>query len=147
MKFNYKQFLTWCFTLLVSLYAMFLLSGCSAKFHYNKAVAKGMRCETTTDTITINKVDSIIINGVKTYFVTKVDTILVRNNVYIPKTRYETKIEWRKVRDTIELLRYKTKVEYKTEKKKSTAKVLKLLIGVISCMILIIGILIWILKR
>jgi hypothetical protein len=126
---------------------MFLLSGCSAKFHYNKAVAKGMRCETITDTITIQKIDSVIINGVKTYFVTKVDTILVRNNVYIPKTRYETKIEWRKVRDTIQLLRYKTKVEYKVEKKKSTAKTLKLLIGVISCVILIIGILIWILKK
>ena len=74
-----------------------------------------MRCETITDTIRINKVDSVIINGVKTYFVTKVDTILVRNNVYVPKTRYETKIEWRKVRDTIELLRYKTKVKYKVD--------------------------------
>jgi hypothetical protein len=99
----------------VSIYAMFLLSGCSAKFHYNKAVAKGMRCEITTDTITINKVDSVIINGVKTYYVTKYDTIVQTNSVYIPKTRYETKIEWRKVRDTIELLRYKTKVKYKVD--------------------------------
>ena len=115
MQFNYKQFLMWLFTLLVSIYAMFLLSGCSAKFHYNKAVAKGMRCEITTDTITINKVDSVIINGVKTYYVTKYDTIVQTNSVYIPKTRYETKIEWRKVRDTIELLRYKTKVKYKVD--------------------------------
>ena len=115
MRFNYKQFLTWCFTLLVSLYAMFLLSGCNASYHYKKATQKGFKCALVNDTITINKIDSVIINGVKTYFVTKVDTILVRNNVYIPKTRYETKVEWRKVRDTIELLRYKTKVKYKVD--------------------------------
>ena len=115
MRFNYIQFLTWCFTLLVSIYAMFLLSGCNASYHYNKATQKGFKCTLVNDTITINKIDSIIINGEKTYYVTKYDTIVQTNSVYIPKTRYETKIEWRKVRDTIELLRYKTKVKYKVD--------------------------------
>ncbi len=67
------------------------------------------------DTIVIDRIDSVIIDGVKTYYVTKYDTIIQTNSVYIPKTRYETKIEWRKVRDTIELLRYKTKVKYKVD--------------------------------
>ena len=115
MQFNYKQFLTWCFTLLVSLYAMFLLSGCNASYHYKKATQKGFKCTLVNDTIVIDRIDSVIIDGVKTYYVTKVDTIVKTNSVYIPKTRYETKIEWRKVRDTIELLRYKTKVKYKVD--------------------------------
>ena len=116
MRFNYIQFLTWCLTLLVSMYAMFLLSGCNASYHYKKATQKGFKCTLINDTITINKIDSVIINGEKTYYVTKYDTIVQTNSVYIPKTRYETKIEWRKVRDTIELLRYKTKVKYKVDK-------------------------------
>ena len=115
MRFNYKQFLTWCFTLLVSLYAMFLLSGCTASYHYKKATQKGFKCTLVNDTIVIDRIDSVIIDGVKTYYVTKYDTIIQTNSVYVPKTRYETKVEWRKVRDTIELLRYKTKVKYKVD--------------------------------
>ena len=115
MRFNYKQFLTWCFTLLVSIYAMFLLSGCNASYHYKKATQKGFKCTLVNDTIIIDRIDSVIINGVKTYYVTKYDTIIQTNSVYIPKTRFETRIEWRKVRDTIELLRYKTKVKYKVD--------------------------------
>jgi hypothetical protein len=115
MRFNYKQFLTWCFTLLVSLYAMFLLSGCNASYHYKKATQKGFKCTLVNDTIVIDRIDSVIIDGVKTYYVTKYDTIIQSNSVYVPKTRYETKVEWRKVRDTIELLRYKTKVKYKVD--------------------------------
>jgi hypothetical protein len=97
------------------MYAMFLLSGCNASYHYKKATQKGFKCTLVNDTITIDRIDSIIINGEKTYYVTKYDTIVQTNSVYIPKTRYETKIEWRKVRDTIELLRYKTKVKYKVD--------------------------------
>ncbi len=116
MRFNYEQFLTWCFTFIVAIYAMFLLSGCSASYHYKKATQKGFKCTLVNDTIVIDRIDSVIINGVKTYYVTKYDTIIQTNSVYVPKTRYETKIEWRKVRDTIELLRYKTKVKYKVDK-------------------------------
>lgn len=115
MRFNYEQFLMWCFTFIVAIYAMFLLSGCSASYHYKKATQKGFKCTLVNDTIVIDRIDSVIIDGVKTYYVTKVDTIIQTNSVYVPKTRYETRIEWRKVRDTIELLRYKTKVKYKVD--------------------------------
>jgi len=131
MRFNYTQFLTWCFTLLVSIYAMFLLSGCNASYHYKKATQKGFKCTLVNDTITINKIDSIIINGEKTYYVTKYDTIVQTNSVYIPKTRYETKVEWRKVRDTIELLRYKTKVKYKVDKKEAVNWNLMVICGIV----------------
>ena len=115
MRFNYEQFLMWCFTFIVAIYAMFLLSGCSASYHYKKATHKGFKCTLVSDTIVIDRIDSVIIDGVKTYYVTKYDTIIQTNSVYIPKTRFETRIEWRKVRDTIELLRYKTKVKYKVD--------------------------------
>jgi hypothetical protein len=94
---------------------MFLLSGCNASYHYKKATQKGFKCTLVNDTIVIDRIDSVIIDGVKTYYVTKYDTIIQSNSVYVPKTRYETKVEWRKVRDTIELLRYKTKVKYKVD--------------------------------
>jgi len=94
---------------------MFLLSGCTASYHYKKATQKGFKCTLVNDTIVIDRIDSVIIDGVKTYYVTKYDTIIQTNSVYVPKTRYETKVEWRKVRDTIELLRYKTKVKYKVD--------------------------------
>ena len=119
MRFNYEQFLMWCFMFIVAIYAMFLLSGCSASYHYKKATQKGFKCTLVNDTIVIDRIDSVIIDGVKTYYVTKYDTIIQTNSVYVPKTRYETKIEWRKVRDTIELLRYKTKVKYKVDKKET----------------------------
>jgi len=131
MRFNYIQFLTWCFTLLVSIYAMFLLSGCNASYHYKKATQKGFKCTLVNDTITINKIDSIIINGEKTYYVTKYDTIVQTNSLYIPKTRYETKVEWLKVRDTIELLRYKTKVKYKVDKKEAVNWNLMVICGIV----------------
>ena len=131
MRFNYIQFLTWCFTLLVSIYAMFLLSGCNASYHYKKATQKGFKCTLVNDTITINKIDSVIINGEKTYYITKYDTIVQTNSVYVPKTRYETKIEWRKVRDTIELLRYKTKVKYKVDKKEAVNWNLMVICGIV----------------
>ena len=115
MRFNHEQFLTWCFTFIVAIYVMFLLSGCSASYHYKKATQKGFKCTLVNDTIVIDRIDSVIIDGVKTYYVTKYDTIIQTNSVYIPKTRFETRIEWRKVRDTIELLRYKTKVKYKVD--------------------------------
>ena len=115
MRFNYEQFIMWCFTFIVAIYAMFLLSGCSASYHYKKATQKGFKCTLVNDTIVIDRIDSVIIDGVKTYYVTKYDTIIQTNSVYMPKTRYETKVEWRKVRDTIELLRYKTKVKYKVD--------------------------------
>lgn len=131
MRFNYEQFLMWCFTFIVAIYAMFLLGGCSASYHYKKATQKGFKCTLVNDTIVIDRIDSVIINGVKTYYVTKYDTIIQTNSVYIPKTRYETKVEWRKVRDTIELLRYKTKVKYKVDKKEAVNWNLMVICGIV----------------
>ena len=92
---------------MVLLSALMLL-GCSserlAQYHYKKALKHGLKVIQDSDTITINTIDSIpvIINDTivwEKYFTTK-DTIVKFNNVYIPKTRWQTRIEYR----------YKTKV-------------------------------------
>jgi hypothetical protein len=85
-----------------------MLLGCSserlAQYHYKKALKHGLKVIQDSDTITINTIDSIpvIINDTivwEKYFTTK-DTVVKFNNVYVPKTRWQTRIEYR----------YKTKV-------------------------------------
>lgn len=90
-----------------------------AQRHYDKAVKLGVRCETTTDTLTLTKIDSVLVNNEWISYVTKYDTIVRYNEVFVPKTRYQIKTEYKLKRDTIELLRYQTKTEYKTAKKTS----------------------------
>lgn len=95
------------YILVVFLSALMLL-GCSserlAQYHYKKAIKHGLKVIQDSDTITINTIDSIpvIINDTivwEKYFTTK-DTVVKFNNVYVPKTRWQTRIEYR----------YKTKV-------------------------------------
>jgi hypothetical protein len=94
------------------------MTGCSASYHYTKAVKKGMRCETISDTIEIQKIDSVYINNEWVKYITKYDTIVRYNEVFVPKTRYQIKTEYKLKRDSIEVVKYKTKIEYKTVKKK-----------------------------
>jgi hypothetical protein len=94
------------------------MTGCSASYHYGKAVKKGMRCETISDTIEIQKIDSVLINNEWVKYVTKYDTIVRYNQVFVPKTRYQIKTEYKIKRDSIEVVKYRTKIEYKTIKAK-----------------------------
>ena len=94
------------------------MTSCSASYHYGKAVKKGMRCETITDTFEIQKIDSVFINNEWVKYVTKYDTIVRYNEVFVPKTRYQIKTEYKIKRDSIEVVKYKVKTEYKTIKVK-----------------------------
>lgn len=88
---------------------VFGLSSCSdaklAQKHYKKAVKHGYRCDTETDTIEIEKVDSfpIIQNDtiVWKYYITKRDTIVKYKTSYIPKTRYELRYDLRRERSVL----------------------------------------------
>jgi len=91
------------------------ISSCSGKWYYSKAIKKGVRCETTTDTITIRSIDSMIVNGEKTYYYTSKDTVIHFNTVYVPKTRYETRYEYKTVRDTLRLIKYIEKLKDKKD--------------------------------
>ena len=118
MKVNFTHLLAFIWSVLVTFLILLMLYSCSASYHYGKAVKKGMRCETISDTIKIQKIDSVYINNEWVKYVTKYDTIVRYNEVFVPKTRYQIKTEYKLKRDSIEVIKYKTKIEYKTVKKK-----------------------------
>ena len=95
------------------------MTGCSASYHYGKAVKKGMRCETISDTIEIQKIDSIYINNEWVKYVTKYDTIIQFNTVFVPKTRFQERLIYKTKKDSFETIRYVTKQETKQISKQS----------------------------
>lgn len=106
MKIDFKQMLTVAFMWLLSfilLMWVFSLQSCSdarlAQKHYKKAVKYGYRCDTTSDTITIEKIDSFPILQNDTivwrYYITKHDTIIKYKTSYVPKTKWQTRIEYK----------------------------------------------------
>ena len=105
---------------------LFVLYGCSAQYHLNKAIKKGYTCEQTGDTIRITTLDSIpvIINDTIVWekFITTKDTIIKYNTVYVPKTRLDKKIEYRLKVKTIYKDRIVEKAQAKAEGKKSQPK-------------------------
>jgi hypothetical protein len=104
-----------------------ILLSCSApkraQWHYKKALKNGLKIVQDSDTIRITTVDSIPVIQNDTIvwekFYTTKDTVIQFNNVYVPKTRWQTRIEYR----------YKTRVErirgktiYKTAQAKEVVK-------------------------
>ena len=100
-----------------SLICVLMLFGCSANHHYRKALKKGLEPLISSDTIRIATIDSIPVVKRDTiiyekYFSSK-DTIVHYENVFVPKTRLETRIEYKIHRDTIRL---ETRVEVQRAK-------------------------------
>jgi hypothetical protein len=106
---------------------LILIVSCSApkraQWHYKKALKNGLKVVQDSDTIRITNIDSIpvIINDTIVWqkYITTKDTVIQFNNVYVPKTRWQTRIEYR----------YKTRVErirgktiYKTAQAKQVVK-------------------------
>jgi len=85
------------------------LTSCSVNYHLNKAIKKGYRCDTIADTIRINKLDSFLIwKHDTTYWVkvvTSKDTIIHYKTSYYPKTRYETRFEYKRFNDSLRVIR------------------------------------------
>lgn len=108
------------------IYAIFATS-CSApkraQWHYKRALKNGLKIVQDTDTIRIATIDSFpkIQNDTifwEKYYTTK-DTIIKYNNIYVPKTRWQTRIEYR---ERIKTLRIKGDIQYKTIKAKQQVK-------------------------
>ena len=104
-----------------------ILLSCSApkraQWHYKKALKNGLQLVQDSDTIRITTLDSFPIVQNDTIFWEKFiayrDTVIKFRNITIPKTKYETRLEYR----------YKTKVEkirgktiYKTAKAEQVVK-------------------------
>jgi len=101
------------------------LFSCSAKYHYNKAIKRGLQVTQTSDTIRISTIDSIPVikhdTIVYEHFYSSKDTIIEYKNVYVPQTRLETRIEYKLKRDTLRMITrvevQRAKAEAKTNKK------------------------------
>jgi hypothetical protein len=76
-----------------------LLSSCSAHYHVMRAMKKGYKCDETSDTIQVSTIDSIpYVLRDSIYWekvIIKKDTIVRYNRSFVPKTRFETKIEYK----------------------------------------------------
>jgi hypothetical protein len=94
---------------------------CSAKYHYNKALKKGLQVTQTSDTIRIATIDSIPVIKHDTIVYERIisskDTIVYYKNIIVPQTRLETRIEYKLKRDTLKMI---TRVE--VQKAKAQAK-------------------------
>jgi hypothetical protein len=106
---------------IIAIICVLTLFSCSANYHYRKAVKKGLEVVQTSDTIRITTIDSIPVikhdTLVYEHFYTSKDTVIFYKNIEIPKTRLETRIEYKLKRDTIRMI---TRVE--VQKAKADAK-------------------------
>jgi hypothetical protein len=107
--------------LILSLILTILATSCGVNYHINKAIKKGYRCDTLADTITITSVDSIpyVLND-SIYFervLVQKDTIVRYKRSYVPKTRLQTRIEYKLKRDTLRMIEKVEVVKWKTEKR------------------------------
>ena len=104
-----------------SLIFVLTLFSCSAKYHYNKAIKKGLQVTKTSDTIRISTIDSIPVIKHDTIVYERIisskDTVVYYKNIIVPQTRLETRIEYKLKRDTLRMI---TRVE--VQKAKAEAK-------------------------
>jgi PBP1b-binding outer membrane lipoprotein LpoB len=82
-----------------------------AQYHVKKALKHGAKLTQDTDTIRITTIDSFPVirhdSIVWEKFITTKDTVINFRNVYVPKTRFQTRIEY-KERVKIERIKAKT---------------------------------------
>ena len=106
--------------------SIFLYS-CSAQYHLNKAIKKGYVCEDIADTLTITKLDSVLVTKFDTTyyktFINTFDTIIQWKTQYVPKTRLDKKIDYRIKVKTIYKDRIVEKAKARAEGQKAKAEV------------------------
>ena len=94
-----------------------------AQYHVKKALKHGAKLIQDTDTIRITTIDSfpVIQNDTIVWekFITTKDTIINFRNVYVPKTRFQTRIEYK---ERIKTLRIEGKTKWKTAKATQVVK-------------------------
>jgi hypothetical protein len=88
-----------------------------AQYHYRKALKHGLKVVNDSDTIRITTLDSfpVIKNDTIIWekFITTKDTIVNFKNVYVPKTRFQTRIEYK---ERVKTLRIEGKTKWNTAK-------------------------------
>jgi hypothetical protein len=107
---------------ILSLIVTIFATSCGVNYHINKAIKKGYRCDSVADTIRITSVDSfpVIVDNkiVYEYYHTTKDTIVRYKTSYVPKTKWQTRIEYKLKRDTIRQVQKIEVAKYKSQKEK-----------------------------
>jgi hypothetical protein len=113
--------------IILSLVSTIFATSCSApkraQWHYKKALKNGLQLVQDSDTIRITTIDSIpvIMNDTIIWekFYTTKDTIVFFKNIIIPKTRFQTRIEYK---ERVKTLKIKGDTQWKTAKAKQVVK-------------------------
>ena len=111
---------------LIAFLSVLTLLSCSserkAQYHYQKALKYGLKLITDSDTIRVVSIDSfaVIRNDTIRYekVITSKDTIVFFKNVYLPKTKWQTRIEYKYKTQIIKQDVLKYKYIYKDNKEK-----------------------------
>lgn len=112
---------------LIAILSVLTLLSCSserlAQYHYKKALKHGLKVVNDTDTIRITTIDSFPVikhdSIVWEKFITTKDTIVNFKNIYVPKTRYQTKIEYK---ERVNTLKIQGETKWKTAKATQVVK-------------------------
>lgn len=119
----YRTALSMSFKLILSLILAIFATSCSVNYHIRKAIKKGYKCEEVSDTIRITSVDSIpyVLRDSIAWekVIVQKDTIVRYKRSFVPKTRLETRIEYKLKRDTLRMIEKVEVVKWKTEKHKN----------------------------
>ena len=113
--------------IILSLISTIFATSCSpakrAQYHYNKALKNGLKLVQDSDTIRITTIDSIpvIHNDTIVYekFYTTKDTVIQFNNIYVPKTRFQTRIEYK---ERVKTIKIQGQTKWKTAKATQVVK-------------------------
>ena len=112
---------------LIAILSVLTLLSCSserlAQYHYKKALKHGLKVVNDTDTIRITTLDLFPVikhdSIVWEKFITTNDTIVNFKNIYVPKTRYQTRIEYK---ERVKTLKIQGKTKWKTAKAQQVVK-------------------------
>jgi 5-formaminoimidazole-4-carboxamide-1-beta-D-ribofuranosyl 5'-monophosphate synthetase len=107
--------------------AVLTLLSCSserkAQYHHQKAVKHGLKVIQDSDTIRITTLDSfpVIKNDTIVWekFYTTKDTVIKFNNIYVPKTRFQTRIEYK---ERVKTIKIQGQTNWKTAKATQVVK-------------------------
>ena len=94
-----------------------------AQYHVKKALKYGAKLIQDTDTIRITTIDSFPVirrdSIIWEKFITTKDTVIEFRNVYVPKTRWQTRIEYK---ERIKTIQIEGKTKWKTAKAQQVVK-------------------------
>jgi hypothetical protein len=113
---------------LIAFLSVLTLLSCSserlAQYHYKKALKHGLKLVQDSDTIRIVSIDSVAVIKNDTIYwekiITSKDTIIYFKNVYVPKTQWQTRIEYRYKTQLVKQDVLKYKYIYKDSKNKKS---------------------------